>query len=339
MCKAPSGVARPFRTRPVPVELEAVAIRVAKIQRLADAVIAGAVKRDAGLLEPAKRVGERRAVRIADGEVIEAGRPGGGAWPATALPGVQADVVMVAAGTQERRRVAHPLGDLESEDAVVKGRARSMSETFRCTWPTSTLGSMGLSMVGSQTGVGRGQTRVRRAQPSLSAKASHDSGRRHDLPGVTLGVLGCMKEQAEDRRRQPCPADGARRLEAMEGAVARSCDRAASNARRTSSRSVAASTRADSIRPWRRPSARRSAARLAHTSGADRCCRSSASDESRSTRLPQASATTGLSSSHELPPRHRRASAEVRARPAEEEPARPRQGHAASARVGYWVSP
>ena len=58
------GVARPFLLRAVAVELDAVPVRIAQIERLADAVVAGPVERDAGL----DRAGaaRRRAPRGSD---------------------------------------------------------------------------------------------------------------------------------------------------------------------------------------------------------------------------------------------------------------------------------
>ena len=62
--------------RTVPVQLDAVAVGVAQVERLAHAVVAGAVERDAGVDQPAQRVGERGAGGVEDREVVEAGRAG-----------------------------------------------------------------------------------------------------------------------------------------------------------------------------------------------------------------------------------------------------------------------
>ncbi len=68
MAGAPSGERGHSLARPVPVELDAVAVRVAQVDRLADAVIRGAVEWDAGREDPADsapasacRVGYRMA--------------------------------------------------------------------------------------------------------------------------------------------------------------------------------------------------------------------------------------------------------------------------------------
>ena len=53
--------------------------------------------------------------------MVEAGGAGSGSGAAERFPGVEADVVVVAAGGEEGCGVADALGDLEAEDAVVEG--------------------------------------------------------------------------------------------------------------------------------------------------------------------------------------------------------------------------
>ena len=91
------------RLGPIPVELDAVLVGIAQVERLADAVVAGAVERDAGRDQPAQRVGQRRACRIEDREVEQPGRARAAAAAAVALPGVEPDMVVIAAGGEERR--------------------------------------------------------------------------------------------------------------------------------------------------------------------------------------------------------------------------------------------
>jgi len=62
----------PLLARAIPIELDAVLVEVAQVERLADAVIAGAVERDAGRDQPAQRVAQCRTCRIEDGKVIKA---------------------------------------------------------------------------------------------------------------------------------------------------------------------------------------------------------------------------------------------------------------------------
>ena len=52
-----------------------------------------------------------------------------------ALPRVETDVVMVSPGGNERHMVAQEHHTIEPEHSFVKGKARSMSDTFRWTWP------------------------------------------------------------------------------------------------------------------------------------------------------------------------------------------------------------
>ena len=114
-------VRRPFRLRPVAVELDAVPVGIVKVEGLADAVVAGAGERDAGRDQPAERVGERRPARVEDGVMIEAGRAGRRRVAALALPGVEADVVMVVAGGDEGGVLAVARLQREAEDAAIEG--------------------------------------------------------------------------------------------------------------------------------------------------------------------------------------------------------------------------
>jgi hypothetical protein len=113
--------ARPFGFGAVPVELDAIAVGVAKIECLADAVIGSAFEPNVGVDQAAKGVGEFGACGIDDREVIEAGGAGRGRGAAMALPGIEADVVMVAACGEERGGVADALRDLEAEDVAIEG--------------------------------------------------------------------------------------------------------------------------------------------------------------------------------------------------------------------------
>jgi hypothetical protein len=65
----------------VPIELDAVLVGIAQIKRLADAVVAGAVERNARGDHPMQGIGERRPARIEDRGVKQPGGPGGGGWP------------------------------------------------------------------------------------------------------------------------------------------------------------------------------------------------------------------------------------------------------------------
>src|SRR5439155_1644822 len=70
-------VAWPLVLRPVAVELDAVVVGVAEVERLADAVVGRAVEPDPGVAEAAEGVTEGGAGRISDRDVVE---PGGARW-------------------------------------------------------------------------------------------------------------------------------------------------------------------------------------------------------------------------------------------------------------------
>ena len=67
-----------------------------------------------------QRVGQRRPGRIEDRGVKQPGGARRRRMAAFALPGVEADVVVIAAGRDERRAGAHPLHQLEAEHAAIE---------------------------------------------------------------------------------------------------------------------------------------------------------------------------------------------------------------------------
>src|ERR1700688_5258406 len=114
--------ARPLLARAIPVELEAVAVGGGEVDRLADAVVGSALQADTRVEDPAHRRGERGLCWIADRDVIEAGVAGGRRRAAAALPGVEANVVMIAADRHERGLGAVPGDQLEAEDVAIEGQ-------------------------------------------------------------------------------------------------------------------------------------------------------------------------------------------------------------------------
>jgi len=113
-------VVEPFCARAVVVELDPVAVGVGEVDRDVRAV----VDRVAVVEQPLDRVGELAAVGVEKRDVVEPGVPGRGRRAGGALPGVQADVVVVIAGGEERGvdPGLAPVGDqVEAEDVVVEG--------------------------------------------------------------------------------------------------------------------------------------------------------------------------------------------------------------------------
>src|SRR5215210_4888565 len=91
-------VAGPLISRPVGCQLDAVAVGVAQVERLGDAVVGGAVYGVFGVQEPAEGLREVPTLGIQNGEVEESGGIPRGWGRVLAHPSVQADVVMVASG-------------------------------------------------------------------------------------------------------------------------------------------------------------------------------------------------------------------------------------------------
>lgn len=63
-------VARPLAFRAVPIQFNTIPIGVPQVEGLADTVISGAIKPDAGINHPAQCIGQAAAVRIEDGRVV-----------------------------------------------------------------------------------------------------------------------------------------------------------------------------------------------------------------------------------------------------------------------------
>jgi hypothetical protein len=112
--------ARPLLTWAVAVELDPISIRVAQVDRLADSVIGCTTDRDARIPEAAERIAQRRSIRIADRNVVEARRPRWRRGAAAALPGVDAEMMVIAAGAEERRLVADAQDEVEPEHVAVE---------------------------------------------------------------------------------------------------------------------------------------------------------------------------------------------------------------------------
>ena len=121
MARVPSGVARPLGLRAVPVQLDAVLVGIAQVERLADAVVAGPVQRDPGREHAAQGVGQLGPARVENGGVEQPRRAGRRRLSAAALPGVEADMVVVAAGRDEGRLAAVALHQFEAEHAAIEG--------------------------------------------------------------------------------------------------------------------------------------------------------------------------------------------------------------------------
>ena len=111
---------RPLFLGAVPIQLDAVLVGIAQIKRLADPVVAGAVEGDAGIDDAMQRIGQRRPGRVKDRGVKQPRRSRCRRLAALAFPGVEADVMMLATGRNERRAGTQALHQLKSEHAAIK---------------------------------------------------------------------------------------------------------------------------------------------------------------------------------------------------------------------------
>ena len=159
--------------------------------------------------------------------MVEAGRPARRRRAAARLPGVQADVVVVAAGRDEGGLVAEPAGELEAEHAVVE----------------------------RQRAVEVGDLEVDVADVRAAGRASGGSSFRDS--GVVAMIVSRSREVCEAGIRRRSGAG----LLADEDPVQRRADRRRSRARRGAvrggrrdrPRSAGAASRSASRPPWVRP--------------------------------------------------------------------------------------
>src|SRR5665213_288508 len=142
---------RPLFFRPVPIKLDAVLVGIAQVKRLADAVVAGAVKRNAGADHAMERIRQRGPARIEDGGVIEPRRSRRRRTAAFALPGVQADVVMIAAGRNEGRLQTPALHQFEAEHAAIKSERALEVGDLEMNMPDAGAGDDGRGAFGHES--------------------------------------------------------------------------------------------------------------------------------------------------------------------------------------------
>src|SRR5689334_5468389 len=89
---------RPLVRAAVPGQLDAVEVGVVQVDRLVGTVVRSAIDAPAPVQQPCERDGQIPAGGVVDREVVETSRAGGRRRAALALPGVEADMVVVAAG-------------------------------------------------------------------------------------------------------------------------------------------------------------------------------------------------------------------------------------------------
>ena len=63
-------VARPLAFKTFPIQFNTIPIGIPQVEGLADTVISGAIKPDAGINHPAQCISQAAAVRIEDGRVV-----------------------------------------------------------------------------------------------------------------------------------------------------------------------------------------------------------------------------------------------------------------------------
>ena len=112
--------ARPLTWLAVPGQLDAIEIGIVQINGLMRAVIGGPIDAPAAIQEPLERRGQVFARRVQDAKVIKAGGAFGGRLAAGALPGVQAQVMVVAPGREKGRLIPNPGSQVETHQVMIE---------------------------------------------------------------------------------------------------------------------------------------------------------------------------------------------------------------------------
>jgi hypothetical protein len=118
--KTASRAARPSLLRLVPIQLDAIAVRVPEINGLANAVICRALERDGSFQDAAQGFGQLGPSWIQDGDMVKAGRAGRRRLTTGAFPSIEPDVMVVTTGGQERCLRAESLRDLETKHIAIE---------------------------------------------------------------------------------------------------------------------------------------------------------------------------------------------------------------------------
>lgn len=113
---------RPLLRRSIPIELDTILIGISQIQSFADAVIGCAVENDTRRGDATKRVGKLGPGWIQDGEMVQARGSGGRRRAPTTFPGIQPNVVVIAAGRDERRGWTEPLRELKAQHFAIEAQ-------------------------------------------------------------------------------------------------------------------------------------------------------------------------------------------------------------------------
>jgi hypothetical protein len=101
----PSGVRGHSFRGPVPGQFDTVALGILEVDRFAAAMVARSGDRHAMRDDAPVGCRQRRTIRIEDRNVMEPGRARRRFRAAAALPGIQRDVVVIAASTENRSLV------------------------------------------------------------------------------------------------------------------------------------------------------------------------------------------------------------------------------------------
>jgi hypothetical protein len=142
--------------RAVPIQFHAVVVGIPQVQRLTDAVVARPIQGNARVKDTTEGIGQCTPCRVQNRGVVQARRSRRRRRTTQALPGVETDVVMIAARRHEGSLRPVPLRQLKAKDSAVKPECPLQ------------VGDLQMDVTDADLGINRVRRFVVMASPSLS---------------------------------------------------------------------------------------------------------------------------------------------------------------------------
>lgn len=146
--KAALRIARPVFGCPITVNLDPVAIGIAKIDRLGYPVIGSTIQRHTRLKDARQSRPKGCTIRIEECRVVKPGMSMRGRVPPTAFPCVQTDVMMIPPRREKRGLITVVLLNLKAHDIAVKGDGAFQIGHFQVNMSNAGFGMCGISCHG-----------------------------------------------------------------------------------------------------------------------------------------------------------------------------------------------
>src|SRR5579875_1749670 len=133
------GQYRPLFPRPVPIQFHAIAIRIVQINRFRYAMVAGSGDGVAGSYQSRENLCQLLAGGIQDSKMVQAGCMQGSSRSMMAVPRIQSDMVMIAAGRKKDRLMSVTHGNFKTQQVVIESKRFFQISNFQMHVPDTRL--------------------------------------------------------------------------------------------------------------------------------------------------------------------------------------------------------